>query len=194
MNARPVVEEVNVGSSEVRDLIAWTCRVCGVVRLTSQIDFTWNARFTARMGDARWDPQTRRGLIRLSSVLWPKADRDEQVETVVHEACHVIAGHLYGPSQGHGPNWRALMRRCGYENAARCHNVDRDGIAARRQQRQVRAVCGCSQGVMIGPIQAARARRGSVYRCRRCDQTIRLPKLYLRAGIRSRSSRSDTSA
>src|SRR5439155_27322610 len=102
----------------------------------------------------------------------------ERIETVIHETCHVIAEYQFGPRQGHGPNWRLLMRRCGYGNATRCHTVNRDEIAARRQltRRVYKLACGCPDGVALGRVQYQRLRAGTRYHCRRCRQGLWPPE------------------
>jgi predicted SprT family Zn-dependent metalloprotease len=159
--------------TEVREWIAITCAVCDAPELAGAIDLGWNRRFTARLGDARWSAG--RGEVRLSVPLWPKASRAEQEETVVHEVCHVVAAYRFGPGQGHGPRWRALMARCGYPEARRCHTVDRAAILARRAARRVPALCGCPRGVLLSSVQARRLRRGWRYPCLRCEAWICLP-------------------
>jgi predicted SprT family Zn-dependent metalloprotease len=156
----------------IREYIDIACHVCGVPELAGKIRVVWNGRFSARMGDARWDPARGTGLIRLSRPLWPKASEEERMETVIHEACHVIADYKFGGRQRHGPRWRQMMALCGYRNARRCHAVNRDEILARRQQNRLRAACGCAEGVTVGPLQARRIRAGVVYRCRRCAQQV----------------------
>lgn len=160
---------------EIRAEVERACRACGVPEMAAKIVVSWNGRFTARMGDARWDRRRGQGLIRLSVPLWPKASREEQRETVIHEVCHVIADAVYHGNMGHGPKWQRMMKLCGYPEARRCHAVDREAIRARRQQQQVLAACGCPDGVQLGPVQARRLRAGVAYHCRRCRQVVRLP-------------------
>jgi predicted SprT family Zn-dependent metalloprotease len=161
----------------IREQIEAACLACGAPELVGRIRVVWRARFTARMGDARWDKVRRVGLIRLSLPLWPKASDEERRETVIHEACHVIADYRFGRKQGHGPAWQHMMALCGYRDPQRCHAVDREMIQQRREQRrvEVRGRCGCAEGVMLGPVQARRLRAGAVYRCRRCSQSVALP-------------------
>jgi SprT protein len=160
----------------IRDLIEGACRACGVPELCGRIRVTWSGRFVSRMGDARWDA-VRGGLIRLSRPLWPRASPEERRETVVHEACHVIADYRFGGKQGHGPRWRQMMALCGYAAPQRCHSVNREAIQQRRRRKrvEVRARCGCAEGVILGPVQARRLRGGAVYHCRRCSQRVALP-------------------
>jgi predicted SprT family Zn-dependent metalloprotease len=161
----------------IRELIEGACRACGVPELSGKIRVTWSGRFIARMGDARWDKRRGLGLIRLSRPLWPKASDEERRETVIHEACHVIADHRFGGKQGHGPRWRQMMALCGYARPQRCHSVDHEAIQRRRERRrvEVRANCGCAEGVVLGPVQARRLRAGAAYRCCKCCQRVALP-------------------
>jgi SprT protein len=161
----------------IRELIDAACRACGVPELSARIGVIWSGRFSARMGDARWDPRRGAGLIRLSRPLWPKASNEERRETVVHETCHVIADYRFGGRQGHGPRWRQMMALCGYRDPQRCHAVDREAIQQRRERRrvEVRARCGCAEGVVVGPVQARRIRAGVAYRCRKCCRRVALP-------------------
>jgi SprT protein len=161
----------------IREQIEAACRACGVPELSGRIGVVWSGRFIARMGDARWDRVRGAGLIRLSRPLWPKASEEERRETVIHEACHVIADYRYGGRQHHGPRWLRMMALCGYARPARCHSVDHEAIQQRRERRrvEVRARCGCAEGVILGPVQARRLRAGAAYRCRACSQRVALP-------------------
>lgn len=150
------------------------CAVCDTPELVGKVRIVWNSRFISRMGDARWSLTQGRGLIRLSRPLWPKASEEERMETVIHEACHIIADYKFGSRQIHGPRWQQMMRLCGYENPRRCHRVDLETIRARRQDHRIRAACGCAAGVTVGPVQARKIRTGTVYRCRSCNEPVRL--------------------
>lgn len=159
---------------DLRETFEIACTLCGVPELVGKVRIVWNARFTARMGDARWNYAQGRGLIRLSRPLWPKATEEEQMETVIHEACHLIADYKFGRRQVHGPRWRQMMRLCGYDNPRRCHRVDQEAIHTRRHKQRIVAVCGCATGVTVGPIQARKIKAGTVYHCRSCRQPVRL--------------------
>lgn len=102
------------------------CAACDSEHIAPRIQVGWNPRFTSRMGDARWDFAEKRGLIRLSMQLWPVASDEERRETVIHEACHIIADAKTEQRQHHGPVWIEMMQRCGYPAARRCHSVKRD--------------------------------------------------------------------
>lgn len=172
----PMREGLPMNSNDVMEYVAIACTLCGVDELTERIRVAWSGRFSARMGDARWDHRRGLGFIRLSSQLWPKASPDEQLETIAHEASHVIADHKFGGRQMHGPRWQEMMRRCGYQNPRRCHRVDIDEIRTRRRRRQLRAACGCLGGILISLIVARRVQAGAAYACRTCRQRLTLPQ------------------
>ncbi len=152
--------------------IAGVC--CNVPDLASRITICWNDRFSARMGDARWDVKVGAGRIRLSLHLWPKASSQEQDETVIHEACHIIADFKTGRRQGHSREWREMMRHCGYTQAQRCHTVDCEAIHARRLSMRVEARCGCPSPITVSRVVAARIRGGAKAVCLRCRQHVLL--------------------
>lgn len=162
-----------MNTTDVTEYIAIACTLCGVEELSGRIRVAWNSRFIARMGDARWNPRQGLGFIRLSYALWPKAGHDEQVETIAHEACHVIADYKFGGRQLHGPRWKQMMRLCGYEQPQRCHRVHLDGIRSRRLRRRLNAACGCPGGILVTPTVARRVQAGMNYWCRACGQRLR---------------------
>lgn len=173
---------------QIRECIRKACADNDMAWLEPFIVVSWNNRFTNRMGDANAFgscPQTMQGVgtslhmplgkrprIRLSSVLFPRAAQDKQRNTVIHEACHIIANVRAGRRVAHGDGWKIAMRRAG-QTPKRCYDrseVDRTGI-----DKCVKAFCGCKGGARLGPVQAKKARSGrTVYRCNRCSQRISL--------------------
>jgi predicted SprT family Zn-dependent metalloprotease len=170
----PTQTSMSMNPNDVTEYIAIACMLCGVDELADRIRVAWSGRFIARMGDARWDSSRKAGLIRLSLPLWPKASRDEQLETIAHEACHVIADYKFGGRQMHGPRWQQMMCLCGYKKPRRCHQVNRDEIRARRSRRRISAACGCPGGILVTPVLARRVQAGAAYVCRACGQTLTL--------------------
>lgn len=142
------------------------CEANGVPELADRIRWEWSDRFTARMGDATFSLNR----IRLSRPLWPRASDAERRQTVIHEACHLIAFYKYGrQGTGHGAYWKATMRRAGV-SPKRCHNVDRSGL---KQSRAKFAFdCACMTH-MVGKIRANKIRAGVKYTCRRCKTTLK---------------------
>jgi len=156
------------------ELVALTCATLDVPDLAKKISVSFNARFTARMGDATYNAKTGTGRVRLSAPLWPKANRDEQIETVIHEACHVVVIFKHGRVSAHGAEWIAMMTKCGYPNPGRCHTVDKENIAARRRQNRFKIQCGCAEGGSVGPVWARRIRQGVKAKCTKCGHFVAL--------------------
>ena len=169
--------------ADAHEFVAISCAVLGVGELADRIRLTFHPRFTARMGDARYDPATTTGRIRLSASLWPKATPEQQAETVGHEACHVVAAFLHGPRQGHGPAWRALMTKCGYPGASRCHTVDAEAIVTRRLARWREIACGCPNRQLISPVAVSRLRSGRTAVCRRLSAPSTRPARRRSVGL-----------
>lgn len=161
-------------SRDVVEHVAIACMLCGADELIGRIRISWNGRFIARMGDARWDYRKGMGSIRLSLPLWAKASQEEQAETITHEACHIIADYKFRGRQMHGPRWREMMRLCGYQSARRCHRVNLDEIRTRRRRRRLSAACGCPDGILISAVVARRVQTGAAYWCRTCGQRLTL--------------------
>jgi len=183
-------EEICKLTADYRELVQLACMSCDCDWLGKNISISWNGRFTARMGDARWNSSIGRGFIRLSSPLWPHADDNERAETVIHEACHIIADAKSGRRQGHGNYWREMMALCGYPNASRCHTVNLQGIRKRRLAKRTPAYCGCSE-YRFTRYQAERLRNtSSTPRCGRCGHEIRFDraKMVAKAGSLAKSN------
>lgn len=136
-----------------------------------QVNVMLNNRFTARLGDARYDRLRGVGRVRFSLPLWPRASVEERRETIVHEVCHVVQRLRYPMSSAHGHEWKMLMRQAGIARAARCHTVDRTGL--RRRQARVQAVCACGTHEITQTL-ARRMAQGTRYSCRKCRSPIQL--------------------
>ena len=95
----------------IKRWVRFACESNGVSELAQAIIVEWNPRFTRKMGDARYNQFTYLAKIRLSLPLWPRASQKERQETVIHEACHIIAAYKHGPFiRNHGAEWREAMR------------------------------------------------------------------------------------
>ena len=125
---------------QIRKWIKFACDCNGVPELTQVILVEWNPRFTCRLGDASYNRVTYRARIRLSTPLWPRASTEVRMETVVHEACHVIVSFKHGFGlAAHDAEWKQAMQNCGFE-PRRLHSIDRTGLA-RRKRRFI--LCDC---------------------------------------------------
>jgi SprT protein len=123
----------------IRSWIRFACDSNHVDELAQVIVVEWNGRFTRRLGDAAYNSITYRARIRLSLPLWPRATEEDRRETVIHEACHLIAFYKHGQVSAHGSEWKAAMKNCGVE-PLRLHTVDRSGLT-RRQKRFILLDC-----------------------------------------------------
>ncbi len=171
-------------SDQIREYIAFACEKNGVPELAAKISWSWNGRFTSRMGDASYI----KSRIRLSSVLFPRAAQKKQRNTVIHEAAHIIASYkANGARCGHDYRWKRAMIAAG-ERPTRCYSsadVDRTGLSRRGKGRQ-KAFCGCIRGVTVGPQQASKIRSGRArYSCRKCRQRISMSPPGLRTAAYS---------
>lgn len=153
--------------ARVRQVIAQTCDKCGCPEMKDRISFSFNNRFTNRMGDAEYNFATGWGKVRFSTPLWPRATEEKRDNTVIHEVCHVLAAHKHGKRCGHGWQWKALMMQCG-QRPERCHKVSTKGL--RKSNKTVS--CGCRE-FEIGPIRYKKVLNGHRYVCNHCRQPVR---------------------
>lgn len=139
--------------------------------LAQVIVVEWNRRFTRRLGDAAYSPINYGARIRLSIPLWPRASEADRRETVIHEACHIIAVYKFGGYVvvPHGPEWKEAMKNCGVE-PLRTHAVDRSGLA-RRQRLFILLHCpreGMEKKCRMNAKEHNVLRRGGEFWCRKC--------------------------
>lgn len=145
----------------VRSLVAWCClqnRVPTV--MAKRIAIRWSNRMTRAAGKA-----TSRGEIVLSAPLSHAVSYAERRNTIIHEACH----HIAGLSDGHGFRWKAAMVRCG-ERPERLYPagaVDWSKVPARRRPRRYPYACGCRHWA-LSAVRHRRIERGAEYRCPSC--------------------------
>src|SRR5574343_346888 len=149
-----------MNTSEILQLVNKTLKDCGIVEFIP-IRVEFNNRFTSRIADARYYSSIKYGVIRISSKLWNRLPLEEQINTVVHETCHIAVKYLYGnKASSHGWTWKSLMLKCG-QNPSRCAKVDRTGLVSTFGVQ-------CSCGVLnIGRTQYRRFLGGKKYRCKR---------------------------
>ena len=151
---------------KIRGWIQFACDCNEVSELAQTVIVEWNRRFTRRLGDGVYSPLTYRAKIRLSIPLWPRASSKDRMETVIHEACHVIVGYKHGYVAAHGSEWKAAMRKCGVE-PLRLHSIDRTGLY-RRQRQFILLDCPNETKCRCTTRQYNLLRSGSIYRCNKC--------------------------
>jgi len=147
---------------KARSLVEQACIANNVPMLCNRITIRFNNRLTRCMGRACFDYS-----IELSLPLWPRATKKERINTIVHEACHLIALNKYGYiawKKPHGKLWKACMVQAG-ETPTRTHSVDRTGL--RRKQKRYLYKCSCMTHKISG-IKRAKMLKGYVYLCKHC--------------------------
>ena len=126
--------ENNDFSRQIRQWIDKACVANEIPKLTHSIDFEWNDRFLGRLGDATYFQAKKRGRIRLSLPLWPLIPFEEQYDTIIHEACHVIARYKYGYNiQPHGKEWQAAMWNSGLEPRRLAKCIDKRPVKKKKK-------------------------------------------------------------
>lgn len=110
-----------------------------------------------------------RGGLRFNPVLFDDNRRAFLVEVVPHEMAHWLVYHLEGHERmrPHGKEWRTVMQRLFGLEPRVTHAFD----TRRASPVPHRYRCGCRE-YAFSPQRHGLARRGRVYRCRRCAQTL----------------------
>jgi SprT protein len=115
-----------VQPSKIRELIQFACDKNGRPDIAAKIKVEWSNRMTVTMGHVRRDKSSDGFTIRLSTKLFARATPEQQRQTVIHEACHVIDA-LVNKEWGHGAGWKTVMR-CAGVKANVHHEVCTDGL------------------------------------------------------------------
>lgn len=120
-------------------------------------------------GQAVFARRSRECRIRINAKLLASHPREMLDETVPHEVAHVVIYRLHGRRvRPHGAEWKALMRAFGVAPEP-CHTLPSEPA---RRLKQYRYRCACSEPVWLTSIRHNRARRGTVYLCRRCGEKL----------------------
>lgn len=112
-----------LSKQEVLDWVKFSCDTCETPELFEKITVKYSARMTRTLGRAFYDENK----IKLSTkyINHPDYTEMEFIETIIHEACHLICYHIYGDSlkiktgknkirwDSHGARWKRLMVKCG---------------------------------------------------------------------------------
>jgi len=126
-----MTKELALGPAQTEQIHEWiefALERNDVGYLSNMIRVRWNKRFITKFADAGYGACPPRGRIRISPRIWERATQEQRRETVVHEACHIIAYHLHGLAiKPHGIEWQQAMANCGAE-PVRCHNIPLIGI------------------------------------------------------------------
>lgn len=94
--------------------VKFACEKCDVPELFNDIKIRYSKKMTATVGIAYI--YNNEIALSIPFMEHPKYTKDECIDTIVHETCHIIAYYLYGEKEvGHGELWKELMNRCGFE-------------------------------------------------------------------------------
>lgn len=129
---------------EVQELIefAFMCNGLSTYRVQKSVIWKWNSRYTDTMGKADYMFMT----IELSSKIFDLATKQQQEDTIVHEACHLIAHYKYSERRikPHGKEWKQCMLNCGI-TPARCHTVNTSSL---RKRKRYYLICDCGKSYL----------------------------------------------
>lgn len=152
--------ETNILSdAEITKLIDRACFLNGMGNLSAHINWQWSNGLKTTAGTANYITMR----VKLSRFVFSKATREEQINTVIHEACHIIAYAKDKSCSPHGHVWQQCMMLAG-ENPTRCHNVD---IGPRkRRSDSVSYTCSCPGKEHV--LGRKRAMRHDTWRCFSC--------------------------
>ncbi len=151
----------------IRDWIDFALERNDVSYLSSMIRVRWNKRFVRKFADAGYGACPPRGRIRISPMIWERATLVQRRETIIHEACHIVAFHLHGKEiRPHGIEWQQAMENCGVE-PVRCHNIPLIGI----NHFHVRE-CPKAERCIVSRKDFAALKRGGLLHCTICGMSV----------------------
>lgn len=135
---------------EAKKWVEYAYDTIGCSELIEDTTVIFSNRLSRSMGTAVWNGARHHGEIKLSRKIFDLADEQDQIATVIHEACHIADFH-YGnfdrSTNHHGPTWQRLMIKCGV-TPDRFHTVDISTV--RRKRTRIKLVCSsCGEVSMI---------------------------------------------
>lgn len=171
-------------TQEIKNWVKFACEKNNVPDLADKITIRFNFRLTEKMGRA-WGEFCHKhiNLIELSEPLWFLQSKEEQKETAIHEACHIIVDHIAKKNgqkrpKGHGQIWQKAMRNCGVK-PERCYSSDisrkREELGIKRKVQRFPAYCLCGTQKISKHLRT-KMLRGNRYNCLDCGSGILLNK------------------
>lgn len=155
--------------SEVRKLIQFACDANGRPDIADMIRVQWSNRMVRSMGYASRQLIDSHNdyVIKLSTPLFARANEEQQRQTVIHEACHVIDSVVNKVHMSHGHSWKECMRKCGVQ-PDRCHTVSTSGLV----NRWTYHCPNCKQTFSLSTRFHNQIVRGRLRVCKRCNTII----------------------
>lgn len=149
-------------NGQVKELLTWAGKRCGLEEFASGINVVWNNRFTMICGRATFCGFK----IELAAKMWPLLSEELKREALIHEACHLFVHKRYGTlKDGHGSEWKSMMQLCGYPAPSKM-------IVTPCKV----AYCRCKT-YYITPRMLDGIRRGKVFYCGTCNSDV-MPTPY----------------
>jgi len=146
-------------NEQITSIIAKVQSTCGN---HTPISIVYSARKPKRIAEA-----SDGGVITIFCYVWDILTDEQQHNTIVHEACHILALKMFGWSAwGHTPDWKRLMALCGCPTKTRYTTPLSIDQAQKISPYVLQCKCGAS--VILGKIQYGRFQKGNLYRCGRC--------------------------
>ena len=128
---------------------------------------SFNMKGATGLGQARYG--ARHFMIRINDQIAKKYLDDAINDTAPHEVAHLVAYKVYGRCQGHGPNWKRIMRQFGVP-ANRCADKSLDNLEFKIFKSKTEHVYHCGTPSCTHSLGAGRHRKlqfGAVYTCRK---------------------------
>jgi len=96
--------------------------------------------------------------------------------TVPHEVAHLVCFQVYPfAKQGHGPEWRSVMRNLEVADIGRCHSYDTTSVK-KRIFKKFALDCRCGVGhIKVTAKIKNKIEKGVIYTCRTCKSVIGNP-------------------
>jgi SprT protein len=162
---------VQMTDKEIREAIKFACERNKVPEFSKQIRYEFNTRFRTKAGVAVYS----KNLIKLSTEIFGQFSKDQQRETVIHEACHLIAKHKHGTGiRAHGREWKETMIKCDLP-ANRCYTRDKLRVTkgAPVPLGQATFACACRKGLRLARAKAEAIQlQAKRFKCQHCNTRL----------------------
>ena len=128
-----------------------------------------DVEFTSKLGTNSGIAHGSR-LIEFNSVLLAENVEKFITTTVPHEVAHICASKAFpNAKQGHGPEWRAIMRCFGVQ-PSRCHSYDVSNVERKRDMTKHLFTCKCNTQHLLSP---QRAKNVKSFVCNKCRSALK---------------------
>jgi len=154
-----------------------------ITHVRAALTLEWSDKMSRCIGLAQYNAKRKEASIRLSTILWEAAPEHEKRETVFHEFAHIVVDVDRAAREVprgdrrsiHGDDWRYVMHKLGYPNAARCHDVVNESYERAKGKIPVHCSCKADPIAWVSFGKARRLTSGATV-CRKCRGTFHLGK------------------